>query len=143
MWQHCPVRSQGCGCSAGHETDRPVQVMIPTPRTLGNPPQQDPFQTLHRRWRPQQKAHLAALKHTVSRSLSKRFVVLTVDYKRCCLCSRVRMIVIVVVQACGRPNQRTRSRMRLCLRYRTFNAVNFVSLTEHCVVDPLSHWQND
>lgn len=46
------------------------------------------------------------------------------------------MVVIVVVQGCGRPNQRTRSRTRLCLRY--LKAVNFVFLSEHCVVDPLA-----
>lgn len=38
----------------------------------------------------------------------------------CCFCCQVKMIVvIVVVQECGRPNQRNRSRMRPCSRYQS------------------------
>lgn len=47
----------------------------------------------------------------------------------CCLCVLVRMVVFVVVQVCGRPNQRTWSRARLCLRYQT--CLCTVPLTKH------------
>ena len=77
-WRRCPVLSQGCGFSAGLEKDRPVQVMTRTPRTRGSPPPPDPHQTQHRRWRPPQETHSAALRHTVRCLLSSLLVVLLI-----------------------------------------------------------------
>ncbi len=113
MWQHHPVLTQGCGCLAGLQTDRPVLVGMHIQRTCGNPPQ-DPRTTHHSRWRPLQKTHFATLKHTV-RCLLLRFFCCSDS----CICFLPRMIGIVVVQGHGRPNQRTRNKVRLCLRYQS------------------------
>lgn len=94
------------------------------------------------RWWCVQRAHLATLhnkthfKHTAEggdpcrRHIWKhsntqwehcrRSVLLLLD---CCLCSLIRKIGIVVVQGRGRPKLRTRSRMRLCLRYQTYRVI--------------------
>lgn len=122
----CPVLSQGCDFSAGLEKDRPVWAMKCTPRTRGSPPQPDPLPTQHRRWRPPQKTRSAALRHTVRSLLSNLSFVVFSD---CCISILVRMVVFVVVQVCGRPNQRTWSRVRLCLRYQTLLCT--VPLTKH------------
>lgn len=106
--------------------------MIPAPSTLGNP-QQDPFQTQRRGWRPLRKTHYAALKHTVRGRCSLLSFRMLIMKKTAS--DLARMIVVVFVQGCGKPNQRTRNRTRLSLRYHNFrfNAMNHAFLTEHCV----------
>lgn len=69
MFQSYSLSSQGCGYSTNPEKDRPVQVnahlMTCTTHRFGNPQQQGPLQTYHRRWKLLQRTHLPAFKDRV------------------------------------------------------------------------------
>lgn len=62
----------------------------------------------------------------------------------CCLCRVIRMTA-VVVQGCGRSNQRRRSRVRLCLRYQTFTQLTdwWQAMTSWLPEEKPSCWQNN
>lgn len=114
--------SQGCGYSTDPEKDRPVQEnarpMTHTTHKFGKS-QRDPFQTHRRRWRLLQKTHLPALKDRV-RCLVFQVLCWCFGFDVKDTLKRL-MVTLAGLQGCGMPNQWTRNRVKLSLRYHISN----------------------